>query len=134
MLTVLIDALASSLSHSSTINYLDQTLNLRIASLSTYGDHRGHTAGVKKLPVAVLIPSGAFNRGAARMHNIYTMLAYFAEPWIAVSMQYRIGVFGGLNTDLTVKEGLLNLGLMACMSLWNGFGGILPRSGETPTM
>lgn len=26
-------------------------------------------------------------------------------------MQYRIGVFGGLNTELTDKEGLLNLGL-----------------------
>lgn len=26
-------------------------------------------------------------------------------------MQYRIGVFGGLNTELTANEGLLNLGL-----------------------
>jgi triacylglycerol lipase len=39
------------------------------------------------------------------------MLAHSPEPFVAVSMQYRIGVFGGLNTELTAKEGLLNLGL-----------------------
>ncbi|KAH8652351.1 Alpha/Beta hydrolase protein [Xylariales sp. PMI_506] len=72
---------------------------------------KGYSAEKKKLPVAVLIPGGAFNRGAARMHNTHSMLAHSAEPWIAVSMQYRIGVFGGLNTALTAKEDLLNLGL-----------------------
>lgn len=61
--------------------------------------------------MSVLIPGGAFNRGAARMHNTHTMLAFSPEPFIAVSMQYRIGVFGGLNTELTQKEGVLNLGL-----------------------
>ena len=39
------------------------------------------------------------------------MLAFSEEPYIAVSMQYRIGVFGGLNTELTAKEDVLNLGL-----------------------
>ena len=72
---------------------------------------QGHTSSSKKLPVSVLIPGGAFNRGAARMHNTHTMLANSPEPFVAVSMQYRIGVFGGLNTELTEKEGLLNLGL-----------------------
>lgn len=71
---------------------------------------QGHSAD-KKLPVGVLIPGGAFNRGAARMHNTHTMVAHAPEPFIGVSMQYRIGVFGGLNTALTEKEGLLNLGL-----------------------
>ncbi|TDZ24618.1 Lipase 1 [Colletotrichum orbiculare MAFF 240422] len=71
---------------------------------------RGHAAE-KKLPVAVMIPGGAFNRGAARMHNTPSMLAWSEEPWIGVSMQYRIGVAGGMNTALTKKEGLLNLGL-----------------------
>ncbi|KAF4119418.1 Carboxylesterase family [Geosmithia morbida] len=72
---------------------------------------QNHTASNKRLPVTVMIPGGAFNRGAARMHNTHTMLANSPEPFIAVSMQYRIGVFGGLNTGLTEKEGLLNLGL-----------------------
>ncbi|KAF5485060.1 Lipase 2 [Colletotrichum siamense] len=72
---------------------------------------KGHTASDKKLPVAVMIPGGAFNRGAARMHNTPSMLAWSEEPWIGVSMQYRIGVAGGMNTALTKKKGLLNLGL-----------------------
>lgn len=72
---------------------------------------QGHTAESEKLPVAVLIPGGAFNRGAARMHNTHSMLAHSPDPFVAVSMQYRIGVFGGLNTELTAKEGTLNLGL-----------------------
>ncbi|KAH8880767.1 carboxylesterase [Thozetella sp. PMI_491] len=72
---------------------------------------KGHTGEGKKLPVMVMIPGGAFNRGAARMHNSPSMLAWSAEPFIAVSMQYRVGVAGGLNTALTAKEGLLNLGL-----------------------
>ncbi|KAF6832617.1 carboxylesterase [Colletotrichum plurivorum] len=71
---------------------------------------KGHTAD-KKLPVAVMIPGGAFNRGAARMHNTPSMLAWSEEPWIGVSMQYRIGVAGGMNAGLTAREGLLNLGL-----------------------
>lgn len=58
-----------------------------------------------------MIPGGAFNRGAARMHNTPSMLAWSEEPWIGVSMQYRIGVAGGMNSALTKKEGLLNLGL-----------------------
>lgn len=72
---------------------------------------KGHSLEMGKLPVAVLIPGGAFNRGAARMHNTHSMLAHSPEPFIGVSMQYRIGVFGGLNTELTAKEKLLNLGL-----------------------
>jgi acetylcholinesterase len=71
----------------------------------------GHSADKKKLPDGVLILGGAFNRGAARMHNTHPMLAHAPEPFIGVSMQYRVGVFGGLNTELTEKEGLLNLGL-----------------------
>lgn len=71
----------------------------------------GHTPAKGKLPVAVLIPGGAFNRGAARMHNTHSMLAFSEDPFIAVSMNYRIGVFGGLNTKLTAKDGVLNLGL-----------------------
>lgn len=72
---------------------------------------KGYSSRQRKLPVSVLIPGGAFNRGAARMHDTHSMLAHSPEPFIAVSMQYRVGVFGGLNTELTEREGLLNLGL-----------------------
>lgn len=59
----------------------------------------------------MIISGGAFNRGGQRMQNTASMAAWSAEPWIGISMQYRIGVFGGLNTELTEKEGLLNSGL-----------------------
>jgi triacylglycerol lipase len=65
----------------------------------------------KKLPVAVYIPGGAFNRGAARMYNAPSMLAHSPEPFVVVSMQYRLGVLGGMNTELTADEGLLNLAI-----------------------
>uniref|UniRef100_A0A8H7K407 Carboxylesterase type B domain-containing protein n=1 Tax=Bionectria ochroleuca TaxID=29856 RepID=A0A8H7K407_BIOOC len=72
---------------------------------------KGHTSSKSKLPVGILIPGGAFNRGAARMHNTHSMLAFAPKPFLAVSIQYRIGVFGGLNTELTAQQNLLNLGL-----------------------
>ena len=69
------------------------------------------TDGDAKLPVVVLVPGGAFNRGAARMHNTASMLAWSAEPFVGVSFNYRIGAPGSLNAPLTTREGLLNLGL-----------------------
>ena len=72
---------------------------------------KGHTADSEKLPVAVLVPGGAFNRGGARMHNTRSMLAWSAKPFIGVAIQYRIGAMGFLNSRLTEREDLLNLGL-----------------------
>ena len=62
------------------------------------------------LPVAVYFHGGAFNRGTAKMHDTATMVAQ-AEPLVAVSFNYRIGALGFLNSEMTAKEGLLNLGL-----------------------
>lgn len=64
-----------------------------------------------KLPVFVYIHGGAFNRGFAAMHDTASMLAWSEEPFLAVSFNYRIGALGFLNSGLTEKEGLLNLGL-----------------------
>ncbi|CAK3925486.1 carboxylesterase family [Lecanosticta acicola] len=65
----------------------------------------------KKLPVLVYIHGGAFNRGFAAMHDTASMLAWSEEPFIALSFNYRIGALGFLNSELTAKEGLLNVGL-----------------------
>lgn len=62
------------------------------------------------LPVAVYLHGGAFNRGTAKMHDTAAMVSH-AEPFVAVSFNYRIGALGFLNSGLTEKEGLLNLGL-----------------------
>lgn len=64
-----------------------------------------------KLPVAVYIHGGAFNRGAATMHNTASMVAWSEQPFVAVSFGYRIGALGFLPSSLSHKEGLLNLGL-----------------------
>lgn len=45
------------------------------------------------------------------MHDTASMLANSEEPFIALSLDYRIGALGFLNSELTEKEGLLNLGL-----------------------
>ncbi|RAK97272.1 putative extracellular lipase [Aspergillus ibericus CBS 121593] len=64
-----------------------------------------------KLPVAVYVHGGAYNRGTASMHNTASMVAWSDEPFIAVSFNYRIGALGFLPSTLTAKEDILNLGL-----------------------
>ncbi|KAK7460527.1 hypothetical protein VKT23_009247 [Stygiomarasmius scandens] len=63
------------------------------------------------LPVALYIHGGAFNRGTAAMHNTTSMIAWSESPFIAVSFNYRIGALGFLPSNITAKEGILNLGL-----------------------
>ncbi|KAF4982177.1 hypothetical protein FZEAL_2154 [Fusarium zealandicum] len=64
-----------------------------------------------KLPVAIYIHGGAFNRGTSGMHKTASMVSHSAEPFIAVSFNYRIGALGFLPSSLSAKEGVLNLGL-----------------------
>ncbi|KAL3493913.1 Alpha/Beta hydrolase protein [Aspergillus germanicus] len=63
------------------------------------------------LPVAIYIHGGAFNRGSASMHNTAAMVAWSAEPFIAVSFGYRLGALGFLPSGVSKEEGVLNLGL-----------------------
>ena len=64
-----------------------------------------------KVPVAVYIHGGAFNRGSSMMHNTASMVAWSEKPFIGVSFNYRIGALGFLPSKLTFDEGLVNLGL-----------------------
>lgn len=65
----------------------------------------------EKLPVALYIHGGAFNRGSAHMHKTASMVANAPESFIAISFNYRIGALGFLPSSLSAKEGALNLGL-----------------------
>ncbi|KAJ5126652.1 Carboxylesterase type B [Penicillium atrosanguineum] len=69
------------------------------------------TTETDKLPVALYIHGGAFNRGAAAMHNTGSMVAWSESPFIGVSFGYRVGALGFLPSSLSKKEGVLNLGL-----------------------
>lgn len=51
---------------------------------------------LSKLPVAVYVHGGAFNRGTASMHNTASMVAWSDAPIIAVSFNYRLGALGFL--------------------------------------
>ncbi|KEF63542.1 uncharacterized protein A1O9_01520 [Exophiala aquamarina CBS 119918] len=62
------------------------------------------------LPVAVYFHGGAFNRGAAKGHDTAAMVAW-AEPFVAVTFNYRLGALGFLNSIAAAEEGILNLGL-----------------------
>ncbi|KAJ6513308.1 carboxylesterase family protein [Mycena sanguinolenta] len=64
-----------------------------------------------KLPVALYIHGGAFNRGTAAMHNTASMVAWSEKAFVAVSFNYRIGALGFLPSNLSHEEGVLNLGL-----------------------
>ncbi|KAJ7475779.1 Alpha/Beta hydrolase protein [Mycena latifolia] len=67
--------------------------------------------GQEKLPVALYIHGGAFNRGTAAMHDTISMVAWSESPFIAVSFNYRIGALGFLPSRLSHEQGILNLGL-----------------------
>lgn len=45
------------------------------------------------------------------MHDTASMLSHSADPFLAVSFNYRLGALGFLNSAITAKHGLLNLGL-----------------------
>ncbi|RVX71369.1 hypothetical protein B0A52_04943 [Exophiala mesophila] len=62
------------------------------------------------LPVGVYFHGGGFSRGAARNHDTASMVSW-AEPFIGVSFNYRLGALGFLNSEMMHEQKVLNLGL-----------------------
>ncbi|KAG4420223.1 hypothetical protein IFR04_006601 [Cadophora malorum] len=69
------------------------------------------TADGTKVPVAVYIHGGAFNRGSSMMHNTGSMVAWSESPFIGVSFNYRIGALGFLPSKISFEEDIVNIGL-----------------------
>jgi hypothetical protein len=65
----------------------------------------------QKMPVVVYIHGGAFNFGSGKERDIASFVAWGVDPFIGVSLNYRIGALGFLPSNLTAEEGILNLGL-----------------------
>ncbi|KAF2671892.1 lipase [Microthyrium microscopicum] len=70
-----------------------------------------------KLPVFVIIYGGGFTSGSSAEdgYNPAALIAHatsLSQPFIAVSMNYRLGVWGFLSTPEILKEGSTNAGLM----------------------
>lgn len=90
------------------------------------------TSEESKLPVAVYIHGGAFNRGSATMHDTASMVAWSEAPFIGVSFGYRIGALGFLPSTLSKKEGALNLGLHDQVHLLNWVQENIAKFGGDP--
>ncbi|GAB1313330.1 hypothetical protein MFIFM68171_03540 [Madurella fahalii] len=64
-----------------------------------------------QLPVVVYVHGGGFNTGRGNERNMASFVAWAEAPIVAVSFNYRVGALGFLPSDVTAREGLLNLGL-----------------------
>ncbi|KAL4961881.1 putative extracellular lipase [Aspergillus stella-maris] len=85
-----------------------------------------------KLPVAIYVHGGAYNRGSAAMHKTASMVAWSQGPFIAVSFGYRIGALGFLPSALSKKEGVLNLGLRDQVALFQWVQDNITQFGGDP--
>ncbi|GAB1525180.1 hypothetical protein RhiTH_008337 [Rhizoctonia solani] len=64
-----------------------------------------------KLPVVVWFHGGAFNAGSKNQISLASMVSGAPVKYVAVGVNYRLGAYGWLPSNLTQKAGLLNLGL-----------------------
>ncbi|KAI9318320.1 Alpha/Beta hydrolase protein, partial [Zopfochytrium polystomum] len=90
--------------------------------------------GKTKLPVAIYIHGGAFNRASASMHNTTSVVGHSAAPMVCVSFNYRIGSLGFLPSALSAKEGALNLGLKDQIMLMEWVHENIEQFGGDPRM
>lgn len=94
----------------------EDCLNANIYRPAGFVDKEGYaTDGSERrkahLPVVVYIHGGAFNVGRGIERNMASFVAWAEAPMVAVSFNYRVGPLGFLPSDVTAREGLLNLGL-----------------------
>ena len=76
-----------------------------------FAKHGGGARKRPRLPVVVYIHGGGFNTGHGTERNMASFVAWAEEPMVAVNFNYRVGALGFLPSDVTAREGLLNLGL-----------------------
>jgi len=65
----------------------------------------------QRLPVAIYVHGGAFNRGHSSSQNTASMVAWSEEAFVGVSFNYRVGALGFLASSKAAEEGILNLGI-----------------------
>ncbi|KAK0740974.1 Alpha/Beta hydrolase protein, partial [Schizothecium vesticola] len=64
-----------------------------------------------KLPVIVYVHGGAFNTGCGVERNMASFVSWAEDAMIGINFNYRVGALGFLPSEVTAREGLLNLGL-----------------------
>lgn len=98
-------------------NMSEDCLNANIYRPAGLVDRDGYekTDGKRKrkarLPVVVYIHGGGFNTGHGTERNMGSFVSWAEAPMVAVNFNYRVGALGFLPSEVTAREGLLNLGL-----------------------
>lgn len=100
-------------------NMSEDCLNANIYRPAGLVDKDGNDADEKvratnakpRLPVVVYIHGGGFNMGHGAERNMASFVAWNEAPMVAVNFNYRVGALGFLPSEVTAREGLLNLGL-----------------------
>lgn len=72
-----------------------------------------------KLPVVVYVHGGGFVAGSAKERNMASFVSWSEMPIIGINFNYRVGAYGFLPSGLTLKSGLMNLGLKDQQFLFN---------------
>ncbi|KAK7978327.1 hypothetical protein PG996_004370 [Apiospora saccharicola] len=72
-----------------------------------------------KLPVVVYVHGGGFVAGSAKERNMASFVSWSEVPIIGINFNYRVGALGFLPSGLTLKSGLMNLGLKDQQFLFN---------------
>ncbi|KAK4644805.1 hypothetical protein QC761_308160 [Podospora bellae-mahoneyi] len=92
----------------------ENCLNLNVyrpAGLIKGKGGKGRDGNELKLPVVVYIHGGGFNAGKGIERNMASFVAWAEHDIVAVNFNYRVGALGFLPSDITAREGILNLGL-----------------------
>ncbi len=92
----------------------EDCLNLNIyrpASVTAARAAADRTDPPPLLPVAIYVHGGAFNGGLGIERNMASFVGYAEDDIIGVNFNYRVGALGFLPSELTAREGILNLGL-----------------------
>ncbi|KAK1832660.1 Alpha/Beta hydrolase protein [Podospora conica] len=90
----------------------EDCLNLNVYRTAGLVDAHGRMkkAG-DKLPVIVYVHGGAFNTGCGVERNMASFVSWAEDAMIGINFNYRVGALGFLPSEVTAREGLLNLGL-----------------------
>jgi hypothetical protein len=90
----------------------EDCLNLNVYRPSGVVDANGASKGRKGLlPVIVYVHGGAFNSGSGIERNMASFVSWAEQPMVGINFNYRVGALGFLPSEVTAREGLLNLGL-----------------------
>ncbi|KAK0651474.1 Alpha/Beta hydrolase protein [Cercophora newfieldiana] len=112
----------------------EDCLNLNVYRPAGMGSaaEGGKDGGKGLLPVIVYVHGGAFNSGAGIERNMASFVSWAGEEMVGINFNYRVGALGFLPSEVTAREGLLNLGLRDQQALFEWVKGNVKAFGGDP--